>query len=162
MAEIRALSADDWRQWRELRLRALQEDGFAFGSTYDEWVNAAEDQWRARLGLPESVNLIAVVDGVPVGMASGVMNHEPRVVELISMWIASESRGSAIADALISAVSEWARPRADEVRLDVVSTNSRAIAVYERNGFAVTDEARDREGCEIVMRKRIARTDSEE
>jgi len=131
---LQVLASDDWPLWRELRLRALAEAPYAFGSRLDDWETADEERWRERLDLADSRNLIARMGGAPVGMATGVVVDG--VYELISMWVAPEARGVGVGDALVAGVCEWARERgAREVRLDVVQTNAHAIALYVRHGF---------------------------
>jgi hypothetical protein len=72
--ELRVLTPDDWPAWRELRLAALAEPPCAFGSRLADWQGDRdrEQRWRDRLGIPGSYNVIAVLDGQPAGMASGV------------------------------------------------------------------------------------------
>jgi ribosomal protein S18 acetylase RimI-like enzyme len=139
---LQALASDDWPLWRELRLRALAEAPYAFGSRLDDWETADEARWRERLDLADSRNLIARVGGAPVGMATGVVVDG--VYELISMWVAPEARGVGVGDTLVVGVCEWARERgAREVRLDVVQTNAHAIALYVRHGFVDAGPSRD-------------------
>jgi len=38
--EIATLGPEDWELFREIRLRALREAPYAFGSRYDDWVDA--------------------------------------------------------------------------------------------------------------------------
>jgi ribosomal protein S18 acetylase RimI-like enzyme len=156
--ELRELTADDWQLWRELRLAALEEAPYAFGSQLADWVDAEEERWRARLDIPGSRNFVAVLDGTPVGMASGVRTDEDGVAELISMWIAPTGRGHGIGDQLMARVEGWARDtEAQILELSVADGNEKARALYLRSGFADTD----REGelmpdgihHEIVMRK---------
>jgi hypothetical protein len=92
--EMRAVSPDDWEIWRMLRLAALAEAPYAFGSLLADWQgrNDREDRWRSRLSIPGSFNVVAEIDDQPVGMASGVPTIEDSVVELISMWIAPTAR----------------------------------------------------------------------
>ena len=59
MVGINVLTEDDWSVWRSLRLRALQEAAFAFGSTYEDWKDAPEPQWRQRLHDPNAANIVA-------------------------------------------------------------------------------------------------------
>lgn len=74
--ELNVLTPDEWLQWRELRLRALAEAPYTFGARIEDWQDADEARWRQRLSLPGSYNLIARLNGRPVGMASGVPAEE--------------------------------------------------------------------------------------
>ena len=139
--EIRVVTADDWAVWRLLRLQALAEAPYAFGSRFADWQHADESRWRARLELPDSHNLVAVVAERPVGMASGVPGDEGGEAQLISMYVAPESRSAGVAEALLDAVAHWARDvGAHTLRLDVRADNARALRMYERHGFTVTGE----------------------
>ena len=59
MVGIKVVTEDDWSVWRSLRLRALQEAAFAFGSTYEEWKDAPEPRWRQRFHNRTAVNIVA-------------------------------------------------------------------------------------------------------
>lgn len=141
---IRVLTADDWRAWRPVRLAALADAPAAFGSRLDDWADAPEHRWRVRLSIPGAHDLVAYDDraGAPVGMASGVPAEAAGRAELISMWVDPAARGRGVASALIDEVVAWAiRARFDVLGLSVMPDNARAVAVYERNGFALTDES---------------------
>ena len=47
--ELARLGTDDWKIFRDVRLRSLADAPAAFGSRYDDWVSAPEVRWRARL-----------------------------------------------------------------------------------------------------------------
>lgn len=133
---LRVLTAEEWAEWRRLRLAALAEAPDAFGSTLAEWSGPGdrEDRWRARF---ENVpfNLLAELDGEPAGMV-GASWPEEGVVELLSMWVAPTARGRGVGDALIRAVLDWARQcGAEQVALAVRERNDHAIGLYRRNGF---------------------------
>ncbi len=159
MIDIRAVSADDWMAWRALRLRALREASFAFGSTYDDWRDAPESRWRQRLQTAQALNLIAYLDESPVGMASGMPGERAGTIELISMWVDPSARGAGVGDGLIDSIERWASGRADELWLAVVPANDRAIGLYSRHGFEPVPELgdllRDGSGREILMRKML-------
>ena len=147
MVAIRRLGPDDWQAWRELRLAALAEAPGAFGSTLADWADAGEDRWRARLGIPGSHNVLAVLDGRPVGMASGVPTDDPGLVKLISMWVSPGVRGRSVGRTLVGEVEGWAcRVGANLLCLDVVEGNTAALALYERAGFRPTGEVLDEDG----------------
>ncbi len=143
MIELRALTPADWPIWRNLRLAALADAPHAFGSVLADWQGSGdrEDRWRGRLSIPDSYNVVAVLDGEPVGMASGVPTGEPAMVELISMWVSPAARGQGVGDQLIQSVEQWARQvQAGVLRLAVAEDNEPAVALYERNGFRHTGE----------------------
>ncbi|ARZ72225.1 acetyltransferase [Streptomyces albireticuli] len=140
------LTADDWPEWRALRLAALAEAPYAFGSTLAEWQGDGdrEERWRARLGIAGSCNFLALLDGRPAGMASGVPGPRDDVAELISMWVGERARGRGVGDALIRGVERWAvRERAAVLELAVRPGNAHAIALYRRHGFEVTGRLGD-------------------
>ncbi|MDX3225934.1 GNAT family N-acetyltransferase [Streptomyces sp. ME19-01-6] len=155
--ELKALTPDDWAVWRELRLTALAEAPDAFGSRLADWQGDGdrEERWRARLGIPGSYNVVAVVDGKGAGMAGGVRGPCDCVVELISMWVSAAARGRGVADRLVLAVEEWGlRAGAGVLRLDVVPGNARAIAFYRRRGFVEVGAAQGELVMEKVLRSR--------
>ncbi|MDT0448103.1 GNAT family N-acetyltransferase [Streptomyces hesseae] len=141
MMEIRVLCPDDWLLWRELRLAALAESPGAFGSRLADWQGDGdrEERWRARLDLPGSINLVAVLDGHPVGMVSGVPGPHAGTAELISLWVAAAVRGRGVGDRLMGAVEQWAIGRgAERLRLAVMPGNEHALALYRRHGLRDT------------------------
>jgi ribosomal protein S18 acetylase RimI-like enzyme len=145
--ELRVLTPDDWKDFRALRLAALSEAPYAFGSTLESWSGDGdrEDRWRRRLTIPSSRNLLALLDGVPVGIASGVPAETSETeVELISMWVSPAGRGHGVGDALVTEIERWARGiGARALRLAVVPDNPHAIHLYERSAFAATGELGD-------------------
>lgn len=147
MIELRVLTPDDWKDFRTVRLAALAEAPYAFGSTLASWSGDGdrEDRWRRRLAIPGSHNLLAVFDGVPVGIASAVPAETAGdEVELISMWVSPAGRGRGVGDALMAEVERFARGAgARALRLAVVPDNPHAIHLYERSGFAATGEPGD-------------------
>ncbi|MGZ3522226.1 MAG: GNAT family N-acetyltransferase [Vulcanimicrobiaceae bacterium] len=145
MITLSVLSVDDWRLWRELRLEALREAPYAFGSTLSEWqgLGDLERRWRERL-TSAPLNIIACFDGIPAGMVSAIGPDDHNSVELISMWVAPFARGRSVSDALIEAVILWSNEQdASRVVLEVREENKHAIALYTRKGFVDSGEAMD-------------------
>ncbi len=139
--DIRVIRSDDWAVWRTLRLEALEEAPYAFGSRLADWQRADESRWRSRLELEGSHSVMAFMDARPVGMASGVPGDAAGEAQVISMYVAAGARGTGVSEALLDAVAAWAVDRGYRTLcLDVRADNARARRVYERNGFAVTGE----------------------
>lgn len=146
MLVIRELDPDDWPVWRSLRLDALAEAPHAFAARLEDWQgeNDDEERWRSRLSIPGSLNVVAVLDDQPVGMAGGVPTTEDGIIELISMWVAPAARGRGVGDALIDEIQARGRARrAHTLRLRVAEDNWAAAGLYLRRGFRYTGELGD-------------------
>jgi GNAT superfamily N-acetyltransferase len=140
---LRVLTPDEWRLFRELRLEALREAPYAFGSTLESWQGDGdtEERWRDRL-TNVAFNVAAYFDGVPAGIVSGLASDLENEVELISMWVAPFARSKGVADSLVEAVVDWARGNGIEgVSLRVMENNARARAFYRRKRFVDDGEA---------------------
>jgi GNAT superfamily N-acetyltransferase len=138
---LRVLTADDWMIWRELRLAALAEAPYAFGTRLADWQGDGdrEVRWRAQLATPGSYHVAALLDGGPAGMAGGVPADEAGAVELVSMWVSPAARGRGVGGALVAAVERWARELpARALTLAVARGNEGASALYRRHGFVAT------------------------
>jgi ribosomal protein S18 acetylase RimI-like enzyme len=151
--ELLRLTVADWTVWRDVRLRALSDAPDAFSSTLADWQgdNDVESRWKNRL---ESVpfNVIAVAAGRFAGQASGTQLNREGYVELISMWVAPEIRGSGVGHSLVDAVVRWAASQAaGGVALSVKRSNTAAIALYESCGFASAPPNPDTPDDEQVM-----------
>jgi ribosomal protein S18 acetylase RimI-like enzyme len=143
--ELRALTPGDWAIWRELRLAALAEAPHAFRSRLADWVGEGDSagRWRARLSVPGSFNVVALFDGEPAGMASGVRAGDG-VAELVSLWVSPAARCRGVGDQLMQAVERRARQEGmGTLRIAVVQGNSNAAALCRRNGFAPAGELGD-------------------
>lgn len=134
---LRKIGVDDWQLWRELRLEALAEAPYAFGSKLADWQGQGdtETRWRGRLS-DVPLNIIAEWRGSAAGMTSATAPHPDGSVELLSMWVAPFARGHGIGELLVNAVVAWAREQqAARVALAVFEGNDRALALYRRHGF---------------------------
>jgi GNAT superfamily N-acetyltransferase len=154
--DVQAIGPDDWKLWRELRLAALSEAPYAFGSQLADWADAPEERWRERLSVPGAYQVIASIDGTPAGMAGGFPGDA--AAELVSMWVAPAGRGKGVGNALMAAIEDWARSLgATALKLSVVDGNDPAHNLYLRHGYVDTDELGDLmpDGVrrELVMRK---------
>jgi GNAT superfamily N-acetyltransferase len=139
--QIAIATADDWQAWRALRLAALLDAPHAFGSRYEEWVQADATRWRKRLS--HGRNWMASLDA-PCGMVSAM--PAPQVVNLIGLWVAPTTRRRGLADALVAVVIQWARDTGvTRVELEVKRGNHDALRAYARRGFQLTrgDEQQD-------------------
>lgn len=136
LAKVRALAAADWGLLRELRLAALTQDAYAFGSTVERETQRTPEQWRQLCD--SSAWFAAESDRELVGIACGSPGSasRPRQFELYSMWVALSVRGTGVSGSLLAEIVKWAREKdATELHLLVAEDNFRAIHFYERSGF---------------------------
>jgi len=143
MVLIERITASKVAVFKEVRLRALQEAPYAFGSTYArevqfddaEWVRRAV-KWNGERG----IGFIARDEEVACGIAGSFLDAEDaRRAQLISMWTAPMHRRKGVGQMLVESVLGWARSREARVlQLMVTSHNEGAIRFYERLGFVRT------------------------
>ena len=131
--DITQIGPADWERFRAVRLASLSESPAAFGSRYDDWVDAPAERWQSRL-TQVPLTFLAHEETTDVGVVSGQRVGE-KWVELISMWVAPAARGTGVAGQLIDAVAGWAAGQGRMTYLMVRSDNTRARRSYERAGF---------------------------
>ncbi|GAA4267103.1 GNAT family N-acetyltransferase [Frondihabitans peucedani] len=141
---IRSVTEEDWREFRGLRLRMLEDTPIAFGETLEHALRLPESEWRmrGRRGLePRSALFVAIDDATMewVGTMGGYVPPTGAPL-LVGVFVAPEYRGAAagVADRLLAEVVDWARDYGTELALHVHEANPRAIRYYERHGFANT------------------------
>jgi len=142
---IQALEPDEWRELRELRLRALRQAPEAFFRTAAEEEAFDEPVWRARLGAdPESPAVrwfVARADPGLVGLACGRVDpEESSAIHVFSMWVDPVARRAGVGRRLLDAVIDWAHARdVRSVHLGVMRANGGARALYASRGFEEVD-----------------------
>ncbi|TME66567.1 MAG: GNAT family N-acetyltransferase [Chloroflexi bacterium] len=120
-----------------MRLAALQEAPYAFGSVYEREVDAPEERWRK--ALRDRTRFIAEIDGVVAGTVSGGEGDSEGVAAMTAMWVDPRYRRQSVGDLLVKTVVEWARAAGyADMLLWVADGNVNAERLYVRNGFART------------------------
>ncbi|HEX6748857.1 MAG TPA: GNAT family N-acetyltransferase [Longimicrobium sp.] len=141
MPAIRRLRADEWRAYRDLRLRALGDSPDAFASVLETQRVRPDSDWQDRLAAgaasPAQLPLVAEEGDALVGLVWGVIDPpNTGTAHVIQMWVAPEARGRGVGAMLLDAVVAWARDAgARGVMLDVTCGDSPARRLYERAGF---------------------------
>jgi ribosomal protein S18 acetylase RimI-like enzyme len=137
---VRELTPDDWPVRRDVRLAALLDAPYAFASTYAQTSGRSEAEWRA---WPRGGALFgAWLHGRPVGMVGVDSERGPDTGYVFAMWVEPAARGTGVADALLDAVTGWARARGlAGLLLEVARDNDVAARFYRRRGFARSDDA---------------------
>ncbi len=165
---IRTLDADEWREWRDLRFRALADSPDSFAGTLEDERIKPDHEWTDIIGRtadhPRGNLWFAEQESDKVGMMFGRITEDFDLLEIGAMWVAPETRRRGAGRLLLQAAFAWAHsqgvPTAD---LWVTEANTAAVAFYEAAGFTPTTETKKlREGSDLTIRKmmRSLSTDS--
>lgn len=148
--EVRRFRADEWPQYRELRLEALKDTPIGFGEWYEDAVEKPDEMWQERAKraaeAPDTALFAAFAAfGQPVGMAGAFprVGSADREMVIYGVYVSPGHRGPqlGVATLLFDAVIQWARETgADAITLSVHERNERAHAFYRRYGFVDTGE----------------------
>lgn len=153
MAEtsIIVLRPSRWREAKSLRLQALQDDPLAFGTSYEEALDYADEVWttRAKAAFERegAIALYAEVAGKLVGMAGAGWSDRRKtrhVAEVYAVYVKPNHRGKGIGAALMRGLLDElkALPQIEKVKLSVTRSNEAAVALYRRLGFETVGRAR--------------------
>jgi GNAT superfamily N-acetyltransferase len=137
---VRQATVEDWETVRDIRLAALQEAPYAFGSTYAREKDFDEATWRGRAGNPDNAMFLAFDGDDVVGIDGVYTENGDRI--LVAMWVTPQARGAGVGALLTDAVCEWVRAQGgSRVYLSVADGNDAARRLYERVGFRMTGKS---------------------
>jgi ribosomal protein S18 acetylase RimI-like enzyme len=143
---VRPVREDEWQAYRDLRLKALETDPLAFGSTLKRERGFSPEMWRERItrGVSgfASLTLAAVGSGRRfVGMT--VVADLEGTLHLFGMWVDPKFRGVGIGGRLLDTAMTWIR-RSHPGRAILLEVNPRqvdAVHLYESRGFRRTGKS---------------------
>jgi GNAT superfamily N-acetyltransferase len=120
-----------------VRLDALKEAPYAFGSTYEHELTFDDATWRRRTA--DRTRFVAEVDGVVAGTVSGGDGQVNGSAAMTAMWVDPRYRRQGVGEMLVRTLLEWARGRGyRQMFLWVTEVNARAEHLYLQHGFVRT------------------------
>lgn len=132
----RRLTGPDAAAFRDLRLEALAQAPTAFGSALADEINQPLDWFAARLGAGAVFGAGAPLLGM-AGFRRETSVKRRHIGWLWGVYLRPAARGTGLARALAQTVIDHARVEVDWLRLEVVTTNAPAIALYRSLGFTI-------------------------
>ncbi|MEV4441045.1 GNAT family N-acetyltransferase [Streptomyces sp. NPDC049577] len=157
---IRTVRAEEWRQYKEMRLTALRDPlaAIAFLDTYDAASARPDDFWQGRSrDSAEGKSVVTFVAEGPDGEWAGTVTvlvelpgadavfggaADVPQTHIVGVYVRPEHRGTGISEALFRTAIDWSwdRPgqRIERVRLYVHERNARAEGLYRKMGFQRT------------------------
>jgi len=167
---IRRPQPGEGQRLRTVRLHALAEAPWAFGSRYEDTAKLSDSEWEQRIADALGPDQIVLIAETPAGDWVGMMravrdSSDSEVAGIYSVWVHPDYRGRDIGvpDALLDGLVRWsaAQPGVETLELCVVENNERAIKFYRRHGFEPTGHSEPFEGDEslreIHLSTKIAR-----
>ena len=138
--EIVLATSEDWERVRDVRVRALADAPFAFGSRLEDEQDQPEAIWRSRLESQAAATFLAIRGHETVGLVRTFVEPEDVTsAKLVSMWVAPHARGQGVGRQLVAVAVQWARDYdATSVQLWVTETNTDARRLYEFCGFVLS------------------------
>lgn len=140
--DVITLPIDQWKEYRELRLRALKEDPEAFSSAYADSLNQPEEFWKGRLAdaaqAQRSWLLFARQSERLTGMIGAFLEDDSQdTATIVSVYVVREARGQGISSRLMQEILQVLSsvPALKKAQLRVNITQLPAIQLYRRFGF---------------------------
>jgi ribosomal protein S18 acetylase RimI-like enzyme len=139
---VRKLTEDDLDAFWTLRLRALQDNPEAFGSTYEETIDRGKEAMLQRIGVGQGDGIFsmgafddALIGTVGFRRDEGLKERHKGFV--FGMYVIPERRGQGAGKALMLELIARARRMEglEQIHLAVVTTNQAAVRLYRSLGF---------------------------
>jgi len=140
--EIVKLSAEDWEEYKTLRLRALKEDPQAFGTTYQKNIAYPKAEWQRRLASVAKGEtnwlLFARENNKLVGMIGAFIEEDVEgTATIFGVYVPKEERGRGISIKLMEEILKELSKKSifKKVKLMVSKNQLPAIGLYKKFGF---------------------------
>lgn len=141
--EIRYLSPEDYRTFRQIRLEALETDPDAFGALHVDACRRTDAEWKnwvANVIVPGRKNVVVEEEGgSPVGMCGfGLSDEDPETGFLWGMFVSRNHRRKQCGERLLKEAEDWlSANRAKKITACVAAPNESAIRFYRKNGYMI-------------------------
>jgi len=138
VAGIRRLVETDLIHWKTIRRAALREDPLSFGNTLAKFERQDDTAHLDRLANGRVFG--AFVRDQIVGSAAWNAQTYPTEAHrglVTSVFVLPDHRGTGVAEKLMSRIIEDATGKVLQLELGVATQEPRAVAYYEKMGFAI-------------------------
>lgn len=141
--EIKKLAPDRWNDLKKLRLEALKSEPIAFGSSFEEEVDAPKEEWQRRIGN----TIFALNNGQPVGMINYVVSNRLKmkhIADIHAVYVNHGFRKQGIGNMLFSRALSLIKEHVEvrKIKLTVNPEQTQAVGLYKKYGFEVTGISR--------------------
>jgi ribosomal protein S18 acetylase RimI-like enzyme len=139
VVEISYLPAEYWKDYKSLRLFALNTEKFVFSKKYCEEKNISPKVWKARL---ESNSVVFALDGDElVGMGAFVFSTakvDQDTAQIFSVYVIPELRKKSIDKKLFNFIlKEAKKSKIKKISVNIFENNSFVKSFYLSCGFKI-------------------------
>ena len=137
---MRQFSVGDWRDYKNIRLRALKQSGHLYLTRYDEAKDRSDDFWRAQL-MSEGLAVFGLYRGRELIGLTGICrwygDESGRTACLVMSFIDAAYRGRGLSSLLYEARLSWLMNNGsfDRVRVSHRRGNEASRCANRRYGF---------------------------
>jgi ribosomal protein S18 acetylase RimI-like enzyme len=138
--DIRLLKPEDAKEYKKIRLEALQNSPEAFSSSFDEEKGNPVEAYENRLHSAESFTFGAFERDRLMGVTTFLKEKKSKLkhrANIVAMYVSPEKRGMGIGKSLMLAAIQKGKEmeEIEQINLCVVSTNESAKKLYTSLGF---------------------------
>lgn len=143
--KIKQLNENDWREFREIRLRALLSDPKVFGSHYEREKNYSKQDWKEWVGANNQAIFFICDDEITIGM-TGIYIPQDTVTKTTAVlwgsWLEPDYRRKGISELMYKARIDWARSQPELKRIEVSHRESNVASKFanQKHGFQLVKE----------------------
>ena len=140
---IRRLTEKHWREFSQIRLKALLTDPQVFGSNYEKESQMSEMEWRSRLQATDNAIFLIYAGDTPVGITCvSVDRNDPtgKTALLWGSWLAPEFRGKGLSELMYQTRIDWAKnqPSVEKIIVSHRASNLASKYANQKHGFVFT------------------------
>lgn len=140
---IKQISEAAWREFSEIRLKALETDPNVFGSNYERESHFTEADWRERLRAKDNAVFMLFDEETPIGMTGVAIDREDptgKTAWLWGSWLAPEYRGKGLSELMYKKRIDWAKsqPNVEKIIVSHRESNLSSKFANQKHGFKFT------------------------
>jgi len=138
--KIEILGPEQWKDYREIRLRALKTDPTAFGESYEREITKSEQETRQKLSNPDYKTYIVRIGNKVAAMAVSSLEkpqHVEHLAKLHSIFTDPDFRKQGIGSKLLGQVLKDLHQNLITSRVILSVNNEQEVAkeMYKKLGF---------------------------
>ena len=140
---IRQLTENDWREFSQVRLKALETDPQVFGSNYESESKFTEADWRSRLQSKDSAVFMLFANEKPIGITGVSLWREDRAGKTAifwGSWLEPDFRRKGLSKIMYRARFDWVkgRPAIEKIIISHRASNAASKFANQKHEFIFT------------------------